>query len=416
MEPSTERFVAVLRERGVEVRCPETLDVSPEVDPGRFGRGAVLHAGTRLRGRRTLVSAGAEVGREAPATLDDTMLGCGARVDGGFVQGAVLLDGATIGSAAHVRGGTLLEESARVAHAVGLKQTILLPHATLGSLINFCDCLLAGGSGRDDHSEVGSGFIHFNFTPRGPKGDKATPSLFGDVPRGVLLRSPRIFLGGDGGVVGPLSVGYGAVLAAGATYRRDCPEGVLRTGETLAAADLPFDPLVYGDVGRKWRLNLAYLGNLVALWQWYSEVRLPSAPADDEPGRLLLEGARAVVAEAVAERQKQLGAFVRALEVSLDRLDRAGGEERAARSQRVVLAAWPQLVAWVAGALAVDGERSPAAAAFLSAWEGTDGEGGYLARLRALPAAACAHATEWLSGYVEAALAAGRLGREGGDP
>ena len=37
-----------------------------------------------------------------------------------------------------------------------------------------------------EHTEVGSRFIHFNFTPRGQSGDKATPSLIGDVARGVL--------------------------------------------------------------------------------------------------------------------------------------------------------------------------------------------------------------------------------------
>ena len=52
-----------------------------------------------------------------------------------------------------------------------------------------------------DHTEVGSSYIHFNFTP---DGDKTTASLFGDVPRGVMLNQPPIFLGGQGGTVGPV--------------------------------------------------------------------------------------------------------------------------------------------------------------------------------------------------------------------
>lgn len=74
-----------------------------------------------------------------------------------------------MGSGAHVRGGTILEEEANGAHTVGLKQTILMPFVTLGSLINFCDVLLAGGTSRTNHSEVGSSYIHFNFTPDGDK-------------------------------------------------------------------------------------------------------------------------------------------------------------------------------------------------------------------------------------------------------
>jgi len=30
--------------------------------------------------------------------------------------------------------------------------------------------------------------------------------LFGDVPRGVMLNQPPIFLGGQGGAVGPIRV------------------------------------------------------------------------------------------------------------------------------------------------------------------------------------------------------------------
>ncbi|MCK7504346.1 MAG: hypothetical protein MZV70_09845 [Desulfobacterales bacterium] len=104
---------------------------------------------------------------------------------------------------------------------VGLKQTILFPFVTLGSLINFCDCLMAGGTSRSNHSEVGSSYIHFNFTP---DADKTTPSLIGDVPRGVMLNQPPIFLGGQGGMVGPLRMGYGNVVAAGSILRQDYPQ------------------------------------------------------------------------------------------------------------------------------------------------------------------------------------------------
>ncbi|MBK8259758.1 MAG: hypothetical protein IPK80_00205 [Nannocystis sp.] len=98
-------------------------------------------------------------------TVRDAVLGEGARIDGGFAEGAVLLRGASAGADAHLRAGTLMEEESSTAHAVGLKHTILLAFVTLGSLINFCDALVAGGTSRRDHSEVGSGYIHFNYTP-----------------------------------------------------------------------------------------------------------------------------------------------------------------------------------------------------------------------------------------------------------
>ena len=128
-----------------------------------------------------------------------------------------------------MREGCLLEEEAGGAHCVGLKQTILFPFVTLGSLINFCDCLMAGGTSRQDHSEVGSSYIHFNYTP---DGDKTTASLFGDVPRGVMLDQPPIFLGGQGGAVGPVRVGFGTVVTAGSVLRGD----VLEDGKLVAIA------------------------------------------------------------------------------------------------------------------------------------------------------------------------------------
>jgi hypothetical protein len=94
--------------------------------------------------------------------------------------------------------------------------------------------LMAGGTSRSNHSEVGSSFVHFNFTPRQ---DKATPSLFGDVPGGVLLDRLPIFLGGQGGVAGPVRMAYGTILAAGSICRKD----VLAPGTIIQppAPDIP---------------------------------------------------------------------------------------------------------------------------------------------------------------------------------
>ena len=247
------------------------------------------------------------MGRCGPVVLDDAALGAGARVDGGYVAGAVLLAGASVGPSAHVRAGTLLEEQASTAHAVGLKQTILLPFVTLGSLINFCDVLMAGGTSRRDHSEVGSGFIHFNYTPWGSHGDKATPSLVGDVTRGVFLRERRIFLGGSAGLVGPGSVGYGAITGAGQVVRRPVAAGHLHV-ESMRARDVAsvagrLDP-IQPRAGR----NVAYLAQLAALRLFYRAVRRPRAR---QPGlRLLLDAAEDLLTGALAERRRRLESFL----------------------------------------------------------------------------------------------------------
>ncbi|HLK90112.1 MAG TPA: UDP-N-acetylglucosamine pyrophosphorylase [Polyangia bacterium] len=270
--------VQALLDRGVRVIDPGQIFVAADVDPTRIDPTATLFPGARLQGRRTFLGAGAEVGTEGPATLVDSVLGERASIASGYAKGAVLLRGASLGGAAHVREGTLLEEEASTAHAVGLKQTILLGFVTLGSLINFCDVLMAGGTSRKDHSEVGSGFIHFNFTPWGKSGDKATASLVGDAIDGVFLREKRIFLGGSAGLVGPRAVGYGSITGAGQVVRRDVPSGRLVV-QPAPAVDDPLDGARDERVEAVAHKNVLYIANLHALRAWYRAVRLGRARA-----------------------------------------------------------------------------------------------------------------------------------------
>ena len=79
----------------------------------------------------------------------------------------------------------------------------------------FC-CMAAKARTRPEFSEVGSGTVHFNFTPRG---DKATGSCFGNVREGVLLNQPRLFLGGNASLIGPMQAAFGALTPAAGNYR-----------------------------------------------------------------------------------------------------------------------------------------------------------------------------------------------------
>jgi len=213
----------------------------PESGVYRRGRGAGTDrpgcddpSGLPDHGRRHLHWPGCELGAHAPVTLADCQLGERVSLQGGAFREATFFNGAAMAGGAHVRPGTLVEEEAGGAHTVGLKQTILFPYVVLGSLINFCDCLMAGGTSRKNHSEVGSGYIHFNYTPHQ---DKATASLIGDVPRGVMLDQPPIFLGGQGGLVGPARVAFGAVVPAGTIIRKDILQGGLYLAGGAPAAE-----------------------------------------------------------------------------------------------------------------------------------------------------------------------------------
>jgi UDP-N-acetylglucosamine/UDP-N-acetylgalactosamine diphosphorylase len=317
-QPRAIRAIEALLDKGVKIPNPLSLDIGPEVDLGRISADSVtIHAGCRIRGERTVISAGVTLGAEGPVTIEDCRLGPNVSLKGGYATNAVFLDGANLGLGHHVREGTLLEEEANGAHNVGLKQTILFPFVTLGSLINFCDCFMSGGTSRSDHSEVGSSYIHFNFTPRG---DKATASLFGDVARGVMLREPPIFLGGQGGAVGPVTVGYGSVIAAGSILRSDVPDGQLAIVGAPASKQVPFNQGSYRDVNPVAAKNVVYIANLRALQEWYQRARAPFF-AVQEFGKLIHEGAMELLAAAMSERSKRLQAMV--AKVSPDSTDRS---------------------------------------------------------------------------------------------
>ena len=274
-----------LMQKGVKIPNPQSVEIGSEVNIDQIsGEGVVIYSGCKIFGSSTLILKEAKLGYEGPATIDNCQIGPKVELKSGFFRDAVFLEKASLGSGANVREGTIMEEESRAAHSVGLKQTILFPFVTLGSLINFCDCLMSGGTSRKDHSEVGSSYIHFNYTPNQ---DKATPSLIGDVPRGVMLNQKPIFLGGQGGLVGPCRLEFGTITAAGTICRKDqlqpghlIFEGIKKSG------NIPFTFGLYPGIKKIVFNNIVYIGNLMALRQWYNHVRSQFI-SDDFPEPLL---------------------------------------------------------------------------------------------------------------------------------
>ena len=302
-----------LMEKGVKIHNPDTVDIGEDVDVRRIsGDGVILYPGCRVYGEKTLILPGAKLGYEGPVTVENCYIGSRVELKGGFFKKAVFLDEAVMGYGAHVREGTILEEQASAAHAVALKQTILFPFVTLGSLINFCDCLMAGGTSRKNHSEVGSSFIHFNFTPNQ---DKATASLIGDVSRGVMLNQTPIFLGGQGGLVGPCRLEYGTVLAAGSICRKDelRPDRLIQEGGARSA-NVAYTRGMHLTLKRIVVNNIHYIANLMALRQWYAHVRSEFVGKDFTPE--LFEGLKETLQAAIQERIARLLAYCRSLPVS----------------------------------------------------------------------------------------------------
>ncbi|HPC85821.1 MAG TPA: UDP-N-acetylglucosamine pyrophosphorylase [Smithellaceae bacterium] len=393
-KPRSHEKIQQLLDKGVNIPNPATLDIGDDVRIDQIsGQGTTIYPGCRIYGKKTVISADCKLGYEAPATIEDCRLGPRVELKGGFFSKSVFLEKANLGMGAHVREGCLLEEEAGGAHCVGLKQTILFPFVTLGSLINFCDCLMAGGTSRSNHSEVGSSYIHFNFTP---DADKTTPSLLGDVPRGVMLNRPPIFLGGQGGIIGPVRLGYGNVVAAGSVLRHDYPEdGLLIFETTPAAGAKDFLPAAYPNLRKIVENNFLYLANLCALESWYTHVRKPFLEAQPF-GSLLYAGVLETLASAGKERLKRFKAMAQKAAASPGKNVEARQElhRQAGYFEDLFTGKIPDVFT----------AAEPLRNAFLEEfWKSTGNDKtDYIGAVQSLPGAVSAKGTQWLSGIVQA--------------
>jgi bifunctional UDP-N-acetylglucosamine pyrophosphorylase/glucosamine-1-phosphate N-acetyltransferase len=386
LQPRGYKKVVQLIDKGATIPNPSSLHIGDEVDLGRVaGKGLTIYPGCRLYGEKTVISPGVVLGAEGPVTIEDCALGPKVELKGGYCKQSVFLEQASMGLGAEVREGCLIEEEASGAHAVGLKQTILFPFVTLGSLVNFCDCLMGGGTSSSDHSEVGSSYVHFNYTP---DGDKATASLFGDVPHGVMLNQPRLFLGGQGGAVGPVRVNFGTVVAAGSIMRDDVSELrqliIAPSSRALKRGHIPF---AYKNLGRVVRANVVYLANLAALEEWYRVVRQIFF-ARQEMGDLIYAAALETLSLATWERTRRLQAMVdKAIEVGS--ADKALGER--------VNEVCALFGAYRPSRLGPEGEAFLASLLISASEEG----GGYLKAIQSLAPEVAGQGVKWLQGVVD---------------
>jgi hypothetical protein len=259
---------------------------------------------------------------------------------------------------------------------------------------------MAGGTSRKNHSEVGSSYVHFNFTPRQ---DKATASLIGDVPRGVMLDQPPIFLGGQGGLVGPARIGYGVTIPAGTICRQD----VLGENQLFFPPPLPSGepqktiPGQYRSIDRIVTNNLIYIGNLQALKAWYTRVR-KRYMSGDTFAQACWRGAIGRLETGIGERIQRLVELAEKMPHSLAIAEREQNLPRElCLQQEKFWRSWPAMQ----GLLAQGPSEKTGADKrdeFLTEWNRLEGTS-YIEAVSSLPAAAKMAGTAWLQSIVDSA-------------
>ena len=358
--------LALLEKRGVVIPSPQHVCIGREVSLEHMAEGSVLFPFCRITGSRTrihpraqigprgavvlensIVGTDSVIGKQGPVSLIEshsgpqTVLGSGTAEQSVFLGKETQTNDFTTGVGFRSRKGTLYEEDASSAQYTDTKMTILFPWVTLGSNVNLCDLMLSGGVGPEigKFTEVGSGSIHFNFTIRG---DKATASLFGNVPAGVFLQEKRLFIGGNNSLLGPLQAEFGALTAAGARIAGDLKNG-LHLGQALPEGHREFDPRVFSKTKEIVEQQVHFVGQLVALIHWYEAVRF--SLVQSEPERLaLFQAAQQILVFNIHERIAQIESFIEALETSIRLLQQQPLPPRETiKEQKILLKHWPRL-------------------------------------------------------------------------
>jgi bifunctional UDP-N-acetylglucosamine pyrophosphorylase/glucosamine-1-phosphate N-acetyltransferase len=193
-----------LMDAGATFLAPETSFVDAEV---RIGRDTIIHPHTTLEGRTII---GEDCVIRSHSRLVESVLGDGVTVlDGCVIEGSRLEEQCTVGPFAHLRPGTVIRPHAKVGNFVELKKTEL----GQGSKANHLSYL--GDTRIGKRVNVGAGTITCNYD-----GVNKHQTVIGD----------DVFVGSDVSIVAPVTVGRGAVIAAGSVVTQDVPADALALG------------------------------------------------------------------------------------------------------------------------------------------------------------------------------------------
>lgn len=189
------RLVAQHQARGVTFLDPNHVTVGLDVTLGRdvtVGPGVQLLGDTQINDEATV---------EGPSVLIDSRVGQGAVVRAfSHLEGAHLGPGAQAGPYARLRPEARLDANARVGNFVEIKKARLGPGAKVNHLSYVGDATVGEGS------NVGAGVIFANYD-------------------GFQKRHTHVeagcFVGSNSTLIAPLTIGAGALVAAGSTISRD---------------------------------------------------------------------------------------------------------------------------------------------------------------------------------------------------
>ncbi|MBI4401887.1 MAG: bifunctional UDP-N-acetylglucosamine diphosphorylase/glucosamine-1-phosphate N-acetyltransferase GlmU [Nitrospirae bacterium] len=189
---------------GVTLHDPDTTWIDAEVD---IGRDTVLYPHVTLEGRTTV---GEDCVIRSHTRITDSVLGHRVMVqDCCVIREARLEENTTVGPFAHLRPGSVVRRAAKVGNFVEMKKADLGEESKANHLSYLGDARIGKGV------NIGSGTITCNYD-----GFRKHETVIED----------EVFVGSDAQLIAPVTVGRGAVVAAGSTLTQDVPPDALAIG------------------------------------------------------------------------------------------------------------------------------------------------------------------------------------------
>jgi bifunctional UDP-N-acetylglucosamine pyrophosphorylase/glucosamine-1-phosphate N-acetyltransferase len=186
---------------GVTILDPDRVLIDDEV---AVGKDSTLYPGVILEGR-TIIGEGCII--RSHSRLSNTVLGHQVLIqDSCVLLEARVADEAVIGPFAHVRPGSLIHQKAKIGNFVELKQTEVGEESKVNHLSYLGDTFV----GRNVN--IGAGTITCNYDGF----HKARTRI-----------EDHVFIGSDVQLVAPVTIGEGALIAAGTTVTDDVPANAL---------------------------------------------------------------------------------------------------------------------------------------------------------------------------------------------
>jgi len=192
---------AELMAAGVTIEDPATTYVDPGVT---IGADTILHPGVSIEGHTT-IGGGCEI--HSGVRIVDSRIGDRVTVNNHCViTESSLATEARVGPFAHLRGGALVGEGARVGNFVELKKATLGPGSKAMHLTYLGDAEIGA------KVNIGAGTITCNYD---------------GVTKHQTTIEDGAFIGSDSQLIAPVTVGKGAYVGTGTTIRENVPAGAL---------------------------------------------------------------------------------------------------------------------------------------------------------------------------------------------